>query len=311
MYNQRWEDHMLNTPSFQMLQNTGTSAPIASPEATPSVDPNGPGVEAYNNQIKSAEERLTSILNEQPDINYEQKFSELMKDTQNRPVEPHPVSKPGDVASSFAYALGAPGTAPGLLHEKIMKHDTEYAQKERDLMSLKQAILHGSIQQELSKGNFKVALKQSEALEELQRATKDRERYLDTQKALTLQNAKAEDAKKLIKEKAKQLGSEFHLDEKKQLSVMEAGLRYRAMLGDQPGLIPGTSRYDDATMDQKTNDYMRQVVEGLGGKIAGTSNVKLPTGSVTPAEGTTTETPGAAKSKQAADILSKIRSTKK
>lgn len=159
------------------------------------------GLASYDEAIKAAYEKLNSIL--PPDINYQEKYQSLINDVQNQPVESHPLSTPGGVASSFAFAMGSPDKAQANLKDKINRHYAQSDQKEADLMRLKETLLQGAIQQEIQTGNFKAALKQSEALADIQRANADRERKITEADWSKKQAAKTDDAIKMIKERGK------------------------------------------------------------------------------------------------------------
>lgn len=195
-----------------------------SPEGTsqPQTDGKGSEVTKYDSAIEEAKQKLISIMG--PDIDYEGIYHGAMQEAQNRQVPEDPLGTPGGVASNFAFAMGAPDKAPDILREKIERRQKLGDEKQNDISKLKESILHGSIQQEVTKGNFKTALKHSEALEELTRATKDKEREQDLDVWKRKQLQKTGDARSLLKQKINQVAAQFHLDEKMQMLMYGKGV---------------------------------------------------------------------------------------
>lgn len=157
----------------------------------------------YDAAIADAHKQLNDLLGQFPEIDYEGKYKELLSQTQNQPTAENPLSTPGGVASSFAYALGAPASAPALIKEKVDRARKEEEDKQTNLMKLKESLVQGAIQQEVAKGNFKMALKQSEVLDNLQRANADRDRFMAHQAAMDTLKAKNAAAKEAIYAKMK------------------------------------------------------------------------------------------------------------
>lgn len=218
------------------LQQTMTGGNLAPPDVTPTTDEAG---------IQQAMGRLNEILAAQPNIDYNQKYLDLINEVKNTPTTPNPLSTPGGVASSFAFALGAPETAPALVREKIAKSAQEEEAKRENLFNLKQKIVEGTIQQELSQGNFKGALKQYEVLDQIERAKADRKRAQDIADWKVKQQIKTTDAQTLLKKKVEEIAGSFHFDEKLKLELFRmAGnllterMRQRDLLGEPVQDIP-------------------------------------------------------------------------
>jgi len=135
------------------------------PDAT-GIDADAPAAEPVaaekDSLIADHYARLNAYLSAQPNINYEERYRSLLGDAEAQPAP----RAPGQVQSFFS-ALGAPEDAPGLLaQERSRAHQAEQA-KGAKILSLKEAILNASIQQEMQKGNNSKALKQAEELEKL------------------------------------------------------------------------------------------------------------------------------------------------
>lgn len=218
------------------LQQSMTGSTIAPPDLTPTTN---------DDAIKTAMGRLNEILAAQPNVDYGQKYLDLIKEVQNQPTTPNPLSTPGGVASSFAFALGSPNIAPGQIKEKIMKSQQEEDKKRQELFDLKQKIVEGTIQQELAQGNFKAALKQYDVLDEIERAKADKKRAQDIADWKVKQQIKTTDAQTLLKKKVEEVASSFHLPERLKLQVLTiAGnllterMRQRDLLGEPVQDIP-------------------------------------------------------------------------
>jgi hypothetical protein len=112
--------------------------------------------------ISAAHKRLSEILNSVPDIDYEGKYHAAVQAAQQQPTP----QAPGKL-QSFAAALGSPQNAPGMLSQATQMQHAAQDQKFQRIQSLKEAIIHGDIQQAMAKGDFKRALAQSEELEKL------------------------------------------------------------------------------------------------------------------------------------------------
>lgn len=218
------------------LQQTMTGGNLAPPDLSPTTD---------DSAVQQAMGRLNEILAAQPNIDYNQKYLDLINEVQNTPTTPNPLSTPGGVASSFAFALGAPQTAPALIREKIAKSAQEEEKKRDELFDLKKKIVEGTIQQELTQGNFKGALKQYEVLDQIERAKADRKRAQDIADWKTKQQIKTTDAQTLLKKKVEEITSSFHLPERLKLqlftiagNLLTERMRQRDLLGEPVQDIP-------------------------------------------------------------------------
>jgi hypothetical protein len=112
--------------------------------------------------IDATYKRLNEIMHSVPDVDYEGKYHSLLQQAQNQPTP----QAPGKAQSFFA-ALGSPSAAPDLLAQSHAQAQKALDEKQQRVMSLKEAILHGDIQQQIAKGDFKKALAQSAELEKL------------------------------------------------------------------------------------------------------------------------------------------------
>lgn len=213
MYNPKQAQFMQALQGQQGQQPQPNTNPMSPENAAPAE------TDTYDATIKAAYEKLQQIL--PPDIDYQSKYQGFLDEIQNRQVPEHPLSTPGGVASSFAFSVGSPENAPSLINEKIKRHYDESDKKRSDLMKMKENILQSAIQQEITKGNFKGALQQSEALGEIQRATEDRKRAMDMKDWEHKQKTKTADAEKVLRQKAKAIVSQFNLSGKMALKVMD------------------------------------------------------------------------------------------
>lgn len=120
------------------------------------------GAVAGDADIDATYKRLNEIMNSVPNIDYAGHYQSLLKQAQGQQTP----QAPGKVQSFFA-ALGSPGQAPGMLAQAHSQAQQALDEKNQRVMSLKEAILHGDIQQQIAKGDFKKALAQSAELEKL------------------------------------------------------------------------------------------------------------------------------------------------
>lgn len=233
----------------------------------PNTNPNDPQMGQFDQNIDAAYEKLNSILTSMPGVDYESKFGDILNEIQNRPTSENPLSTPGGVASSFAFALGSPDKAPALIHEKIQRSEMENDQKKNDLLNLKEKILQGTIQEEVAKGNFKAALKQTEALDQIQRAKEDKKRAQDMRDWKEKQRIKTVDSGKLIRAKADNIVASFHLPEKAKLKVIDfitssfkERQRQRNLLGEPIEDMSSEDIMDDITPD--LDDFVKKLLSG-------------------------------------------------
>lgn len=252
------------SPDPTALQNT------MSGQAINAIDPSNQALQPFDENIQKAHDQLNALLSQYPDINYQDKYASILNDIQNRPEPASPTSTPAGALGAFAANMGAPKTAPALLQDQIQRSMMVHDQKQKDLMTMKEALLHGSIQQEVSKGNFKMAIKQSEALDDLQRANADRTRAQNIQQWFAQQKQRSADAMTMLQTKIRTLAAaNFHLGEKEQLELLNKGLDYRKMLESQQGLVPGTPRYSDGEIDTLVDQYLEdqsKIYQAVTGK---------------------------------------------
>jgi hypothetical protein len=129
----------------------------------PQMEVAAPGGNAAGDaDIDATYKRLNEIMNSVPNVDYAGHYQSLLQQAQKQPT----VQAPGKAQSFFA-ALGSPGSAPGLLAQAHAEANQALDEKNQRVMSLKEAILHGDIQQQIAKGDFKKALAQSAELEKL------------------------------------------------------------------------------------------------------------------------------------------------
>lgn len=126
-----------------------------------------PDAEAHGT-IEETYKRLNEMLSADSGVNYADKYNELLQQAQGQQVP----QAPGRMQSFFA-ALGSPANAPGMLADAQARERKAEDDKYNRIVSLKEAIIQGEIQQLMAQGNFKKALAQSEQLEKLH-ATQDR-----------------------------------------------------------------------------------------------------------------------------------------
>jgi hypothetical protein len=198
---------------------------------------------------------LNSILGQYPNVDYEGKYKEILDSIKSRPTAQDPLATTGGALANFAYAMGAPDKAPALIHEKVQQAHNEAQQKHDDVMKLQEELLKGTIQQEMAKGNFKLALSQSEKLMDIQRANADRERALNMNEWREKQRIKTTDARTLLKQKIANMAATYHLDEKMQLAVLNHGFRMLEL----KGLL--TPEFEDVDMATKIGMIMPDVVQ--------------------------------------------------
>lgn len=287
------------------LQRTvvdGALAPPQVPNQALQEDPDASAKAAYGD----AYGELSKYLASRTDIDYQAKFQPMIDKVQNREV-----SKMPSGLAMFAAALGAPRAAPQILASRWEQMSNEQSAKDRDLLSLQHAIMQGEVSQEIEKGNFAKALKQSEVLgklqntlgrierEEVMKEWERKQKILTTDRQ-TLLKQKGDQAKNLLKDKVKELVSSFHLPEKQALLFQaQAGGLLSALLGKQD-MMSGDPSYTPAEaqsmVDQILPDLI-QMAQSASGTIA-------PSVSGTP---TSTETTHAAR---LAVIRAKTKPTK-
>jgi len=195
------------TKSFSLLTKSNPVGPVTDNSLQESMTgqslspPGSSDLAPYDAAIADAHKQLNDLLTQFPEVDYEGKYRELVSGAANEPTTPNPLGTPGGVASAFASMLGAPNTAPGLIKEKVDRSYKEEQEKQTNLMKLKESLVQGAIQQEVAKGNFKMALKQSEVLDNLQRANADRDRFLQHQ--VVMETVKEKNAAQLDQIQAK------------------------------------------------------------------------------------------------------------
>jgi hypothetical protein len=136
-----------------------TMAPVEASAAAPA---GAQTIAQGDADIDATHARLLQIMNSVPGIDYEGKYKQLLNQTQNAPIP----QAPGKMQSFFA-ALGSPSEAPNALMQAHGEAARAAADKMDRVLSLKEAILHGDIQQQIAKGDMKKALAQSAELEKL------------------------------------------------------------------------------------------------------------------------------------------------
>lgn len=120
----------------------------------------------YEAEAKAIHDRLAAALADVPDVNWEEKFAPLLEQAGKREI-PKTLSP----WAAFAGGIGAPGATQQALSQSVADNREAVKNRENDILSLKQAILQGDIQQLMQKGNFKKALAQADALHEIERIT--------------------------------------------------------------------------------------------------------------------------------------------
>jgi hypothetical protein len=214
----------------------GTLVKPVPPNQAAQEDPDAPA----NAAIGDAYGQLGTFLKGMPDIDYAAKFQPMIDQAQKRETTKMPSG-----LAMFAAALGAPREAPRVLASRWEQMNNEQGQKDRDLLSLQHAIMQGEVSQEIEKGNFAKALKQSEVLGKLQNTLgrierealmkewEAKQKILNTDRASLLRQ-KGDQAKNLLKDKVKELVTSFHLPEKQALLLQaQAGGLLTALLGKQ------------------------------------------------------------------------------
>ena len=219
--------------------------------------------------IMDAKTQLNDLLKQYPDIDYAGKYMELQNQVQNQQVPEHPLDTPGEAAKGLAYAFGAPKAAPAIMNQQIARHDEGTDKKQQDLTQIKMSLLGKSLEAEEKKGNFKMALKQADALDTLQRAEADRKRALDLKEWEQKQKVKTADARTLLKQKTANIVASFHLKEKMQLEVMKFAEKLLAERMRQKSIL-GTP-IEDIPAEDLLSDIMPQVEEMAQKLIAGES----------------------------------------
>lgn len=133
----------------------------------PELDPSDPDYEEKK-AVHDAYTKLGSILVDSSDndgIDYRSKYDELSKYAASRPLP-----RAWNPFSTFAIALGSEAGANKIASDNA--NASKAAQDREDyLLGLKEAAMKGEIAQEMEKGNFRKALKQSEVLAELNATT--------------------------------------------------------------------------------------------------------------------------------------------
>jgi len=141
---------------------------ITMPEVNVAADS---GNVAGDADIDATYKRLNEIMNSVPNVDYAGHYQSLLQQAQAQKTP----QAPGKVQSFFA-ALGSPGQAPDLLAQAHAEAQKTLDEKQQRVMSLKEAIIHGDIQQQIAKGDFKKALAQSAELEKLHQHQAERAR---------------------------------------------------------------------------------------------------------------------------------------
>jgi hypothetical protein len=148
-----------NAEDAAMVGENAPDSTVSSPAADTSLaDQNATG----DADINATYARINQLMLAQPDVDYEGKYRQILAQAQKQPVP----QAPGRAQSFFA-ALGSPDQAPGLLAQAHSEQQRASDEKFQKIMSLKEAILHGDIQQQIAKGDFKKAMVQSSELEKL------------------------------------------------------------------------------------------------------------------------------------------------
>jgi len=249
-----------DTSSFEKALTTKDRT--VTEDSTDPQDFYGKSLPQLDMDVETARKKLTDLLTQYPEIDYEQKYHDILGEIQNRPVpsEPNPLS-------SFAYAFGSPEKAPTILHEKHQRINALEDQKHDDYLKTKAQLLQGDLDQQVKKGNFQMALKQNDALYEIQDAQDRKKRFLDYQEWKNKQSIKSHDAMSLIKEKADHFAASFHLPDRMKLLVvgkifdlMQDRMKQKDLMGmpveDMPmdkimeEILPTIQDY----VDQLTND---------------------------------------------------------
>jgi len=240
------------------MQQTLTGQSIAPPESSPNGIPDD--MSSYDDAIKKAEEGLTGILNQYPDVDYMGKYKEILNQVQNRPVD-----EPANPALSFAYALGSPQNAPGILERGMMKRAQQQEQKEHDMMVLQENLLQGAIQQEIAKGNFKTALTQAVKLSELQESIGQKHRAQDLKDWKEKQGIKAKDAKDIADKKIRALirAHGMTIDERERLAITTAFATTLGRMASHPDML---GNFPD--VETLADQYAPNILEMLRAAIA-------------------------------------------
>lgn len=251
--------------SFEKIDPTYTKPNLEGTMSGQNVTPSATDqdIAPYDKAITEAESRLTAILGEYPDVDYNAKYKEILGQVAGRPVP-----ETQNSLLQAAYTMGSPQNAPTLLHHQVMrKHEVE-DQKQADLMKLQESLLQGSIQAELAKGNFKLALSQSEKLGELQRAVGDRERALNLKDWKSKQGMKTADAATLIRKRVNAIASSFHLDEKMKLALFNHMNKMAEIKLGSKNVI-GNPNFEDADITDAIDDIMPEAYDWLKGIQSG------------------------------------------
>ena len=166
-YFQNFQNPFLKRPQATPLANpTNPLEAAVAPTAPPSLQlpyPN-PGIsqDKYDEETKRVFTELTNALAGIQDVDWNAKYSDLLKQTEDRPLP-----KQMSWLSAFAGGLGAPQATANMLSQRDADISNARRNKEQDILSLKSAILQGEIGQLIEKGNFARAMKQTEALQHI------------------------------------------------------------------------------------------------------------------------------------------------
>lgn len=164
---------ILGTGAPAPMAEAPAAAPAAAPQPfkLPDLDPNDPDYEEkkmiHDTYTKLGEALTGSAADDGIDL--KSKYEELAKYAESRPQP-----KKWSPFSAFAIAMGSPD-AMHKVNEDNAKADKAHSDREEYLLGLREQALKGEIAQLMQKGNFKKALTQSAALEELSRIQKLRD----------------------------------------------------------------------------------------------------------------------------------------
>jgi hypothetical protein len=234
--------------------------------------PQGPvsgNIATFDQAIMDAKTKLNDLLGQYPDIDYAGKYMELQNQMQQQPVPEHPLDTPAEALKGVAFAFGAPNTAPGIMNKQVSRHEQATDQRFQDSNRLKMSLLEQSIGAEEKKGNFKMALKQADALDSLKRADEDRKRALDLKDWETKQKIKSTDAKTLLREKVQNIAASFNLDAKMKLKLMDIAGNFLRERMEQKGIL-GTP-IEDIPSDEIISTFIPELERVAEALIKGTS----------------------------------------
>jgi hypothetical protein len=222
----------------------GELVPPAVPNQAPQEDPDAEA----NAASTAAYGQLSELLKNMPGIDYKAKFQPMIDQVQKRETTKMPSGM-----AMFAAALGAPKAAPQILASRWEQMNNEQGQKDRDLLSLQHAIMQGEVSQEIEKGNFAKALKQSEVLGKLQNTLSrldrealekewNRKRESTTQDRMDLLEKKSKQTKELVDARVRALTAQFKLKGKMALALLnQAAMTRRAIRMQQDAMVGGST----------------------------------------------------------------------